>query len=63
MSVNEAGGKKVEGTSPHAKGHRCDGPDRREGGGEDIKTCSSRSRRALWTMEKSNKKLLEHFKI
>lgn len=42
---------------------RCDGPDRREGGGEDRKTCSSRSRRALWTMEKSNKKLLEHFKI
>lgn len=40
---------------------RCEGPDRRKGG-EDGKTCSSRWQRALWTMTKNSKKLLEHFK-
>lgn len=40
----------------------CEGPDKREGGVEDGKTCSSRSPRALQRMVKSNKKLLEHFK-
>lgn len=61
QGVNELGGKKVARTSPHAKEHQCEGPDRREGG-EDGKTYGGRSQRALWTMIRSSKKLVEHFK-